>query len=159
MIKNGGNGSFRVVFPLVRLVSLLWGFNSLRLCFLNFSNDLRIIKEQRIAAYNGYRRGGMNNDETTQDEKEPMKDDDDDIGDLEDYLIQKDPPYYELTKQDDEFGVLVFWNSMCLEFFWNKEYRGLNSSDGGYYKRLIQFAGGGDFSEEFKRTASDKAGR
>ncbi|GJR40401.1 hypothetical protein Tco_1261138, partial [Tanacetum coccineum] len=36
----------------------------------------------------------MNNYETTQDEKEPMKDDDDDIGDLEDYLIQKDPPYY-----------------------------------------------------------------
>ncbi|GKA21614.1 hypothetical protein Tco_0701603 [Tanacetum coccineum] len=46
-----------------------------------------------------------------------------------------------------------------VDFFWNKEYRGLNSSDGGYYKRLIQFAGGGDFSEEFKRTASDKAGR
>ncbi|GKD18067.1 hypothetical protein Tco_1207225, partial [Tanacetum coccineum] len=27
--------------------------------FLNFFNDPRIIREQRIAAYNGYRRGGV----------------------------------------------------------------------------------------------------
>ncbi|GJU36966.1 hypothetical protein Tco_1185320 [Tanacetum coccineum] len=59
MIKNGGNGSFRVVFPLVRLVSLLRGFNSSGLCFLNLFNDPRIIREQRIAAYNGYRGGGV----------------------------------------------------------------------------------------------------
>ncbi|GJV99162.1 hypothetical protein Tco_1554414 [Tanacetum coccineum] len=59
MIKNGGNGSFRVVFPLVRLVSLLRGFNSSGLHFLNFFNDPRIIREQRIAAYNGYRGGGV----------------------------------------------------------------------------------------------------
>ncbi|GJS91206.1 hypothetical protein Tco_0773842 [Tanacetum coccineum] len=57
MIKNGGNGSFRVVFPLVRLVSLLRGFNSSRIHFLNFFNDPRIIREQRIAAYKGYRGG------------------------------------------------------------------------------------------------------
>ncbi|GKA39757.1 hypothetical protein Tco_0732308, partial [Tanacetum coccineum] len=43
---------------------------------------------------------GTNNDYETQkddgwfDEHELMGDDDDDIGDLEDYLIQKDPPYY-----------------------------------------------------------------
>ncbi|GKA51702.1 retrovirus-related pol polyprotein from transposon TNT 1-94 [Tanacetum coccineum] len=30
-----------------------------RLCFLNFFNDLRIIREQRIAAYKGYRGGGV----------------------------------------------------------------------------------------------------
>ncbi|GKD40064.1 ribonuclease H-like domain-containing protein, partial [Tanacetum coccineum] len=59
MIKNGGNGSFRVVFPLVRLVSLLWGFNSSGIHFLNFFNDPRIIREQRIAAYKGYRGGGV----------------------------------------------------------------------------------------------------
>ncbi|GKC30947.1 hypothetical protein Tco_1038241 [Tanacetum coccineum] len=58
MIKNGGNGSFRVVFPLVRLVSLLRGFNTSGLHFLNFFNDPRIIREQRIAAYKGYRGGG-----------------------------------------------------------------------------------------------------
>ncbi|GKA48370.1 hypothetical protein Tco_0741328 [Tanacetum coccineum] len=56
-IKNGGNGSFRVVFPLVRLVSSLQGFNSLGIHFLNFFNDPRIIREQRIAAYKGYRGG------------------------------------------------------------------------------------------------------
>ncbi|GJY88515.1 hypothetical protein Tco_0503143 [Tanacetum coccineum] len=56
MIKNGGNGSFRVVFPLVRLVSLLRGFNSSGLCFLNFFNYPRIIREQMIAAY-GFERG------------------------------------------------------------------------------------------------------
>ncbi|GJY26655.1 hypothetical protein Tco_0401381 [Tanacetum coccineum] len=50
MIKNGGNGSFRVVFPLVRLVSSLQGFNSSGIRFLNFFNDPRIIWEQRIAA-------------------------------------------------------------------------------------------------------------
>ncbi|GJR43530.1 ribonuclease H-like domain-containing protein [Tanacetum coccineum] len=59
MIKNGGNGSFRVVFPLVRLVSSLQGFNSSGLHFLNFFNDPRIIWEQRIAAYKGYRGGGV----------------------------------------------------------------------------------------------------
>ncbi|GJU56790.1 hypothetical protein Tco_1234556 [Tanacetum coccineum] len=59
MIKNGGNGSFRVVFPLVRLVSLLRGFNTSGLHFLNFFNDPRIIREQRIAAYKGYRGGGV----------------------------------------------------------------------------------------------------
>ncbi|GJW84775.1 hypothetical protein Tco_0157920 [Tanacetum coccineum] len=57
MSKNGGNGSFRVIFPLVRLVSLLWGFNSSKFHFLNFFNDPRIIREQRIAAYKGYRGG------------------------------------------------------------------------------------------------------
>ncbi|GJU82459.1 hypothetical protein Tco_1284824 [Tanacetum coccineum] len=50
MIKNGGNGSFRVVFPLVRLVSSLQGFNSSGLHFLNLFNDPRIIWEQIIAA-------------------------------------------------------------------------------------------------------------
>ncbi|GJT82417.1 ribonuclease H-like domain-containing protein [Tanacetum coccineum] len=59
MIKNGGNGSFRVVFPLVRLVSSLQGFNSSGLHFYTFFNDPRIIWEQRIAAYNGYRGGGV----------------------------------------------------------------------------------------------------
>ncbi|GJV84892.1 hypothetical protein Tco_1524790 [Tanacetum coccineum] len=59
MIKNGGNGSFRVVFPLVRLVSSLQGFNSSGLRFLNFFNDPRIIREQRISAYKGYRGGGV----------------------------------------------------------------------------------------------------
>ncbi|GKF20763.1 hypothetical protein Tco_0069401 [Tanacetum coccineum] len=58
MIKNGGNGSFWVVYPLVRLVSSLQGFNTSRLCFLNLFNDPRIIREQRIAVYNGYRGGG-----------------------------------------------------------------------------------------------------
>ncbi|GJR06693.1 hypothetical protein Tco_0529677 [Tanacetum coccineum] len=56
MINNGGNGSFRVVFPLVRLVSLLRGFNSSGLHFLNLFNDPRIIREKRIAAY-GFERG------------------------------------------------------------------------------------------------------
>ncbi|GJX18474.1 serpin-ZX [Tanacetum coccineum] len=50
MIKNGGNGSFQVVFPLVRLVSSLRGFNSSGLRFLNVFYDPRIIWEQRIAA-------------------------------------------------------------------------------------------------------------
>ncbi|GJT12967.1 hypothetical protein Tco_0860009 [Tanacetum coccineum] len=50
MIKNGENGSFLVVFPLVRLVSSLQGFNSPGIHFLNFFNDPRIIGEQRIAA-------------------------------------------------------------------------------------------------------------
>ncbi|GJS01579.1 hypothetical protein Tco_0318087 [Tanacetum coccineum] len=59
MIKNGGNGSFRVVFPLVRLVSSLQGFNSLGIRFLTLFNDPRIIWEQRIAAYKGYRGGGV----------------------------------------------------------------------------------------------------
>ncbi|GJW63476.1 hypothetical protein Tco_0115360 [Tanacetum coccineum] len=63
MIKNGGNGTFRVVFPLIRLVSLLWGFNSSRLRFLNFFNDPRIIREQRIVAYKGYRGGGHMGDD------------------------------------------------------------------------------------------------
>ncbi|GJS61127.1 hypothetical protein Tco_0655911 [Tanacetum coccineum] len=34
------------------------------------------------------------------DKHELMEDDDDDIGDLEDYLIQKDPPYY--VNEEDE---------------------------------------------------------
>nr|GEV33422.1 hypothetical protein [Tanacetum cinerariifolium] len=95
------------------------------------------------------------------DEHEFMGKDDDDINDLEDYLIQKDPPYYvneeeerskerrcklhgipyvkpptckskkfeaadtaypttrdtsDLTERKDEFGgMLIFWNSMCVE--------------------------------------------
>ncbi|GJT86462.1 putative ribonuclease H-like domain-containing protein [Tanacetum coccineum] len=57
MIKNDGNGSFRAVFPLVRLVSYSRGFKSSGLHFLNFFNDPRIIREQRIAAYKGYRGG------------------------------------------------------------------------------------------------------
>ncbi|GJS32242.1 hypothetical protein Tco_0530624 [Tanacetum coccineum] len=58
MIKNGGNGSFRVVFPLVRLVSLLRGFNSSRLRFLNFFND-QDHKEQRNAAKLGFEKEEM----------------------------------------------------------------------------------------------------
>ncbi|GJS89326.1 hypothetical protein Tco_0771962, partial [Tanacetum coccineum] len=57
MIKTGGNWSFQVVFPLVRLVSSLRGFNTSGLHFLNFFNDPRIIRELRIAAYKGYRGG------------------------------------------------------------------------------------------------------
>ncbi|GJU46524.1 hypothetical protein Tco_1203790 [Tanacetum coccineum] len=51
--------------PLVHLVSLLRGFNSSGLRFLNFFNDPRIIREQRIAAYKGYRkkRGGASSKE------------------------------------------------------------------------------------------------
>nr|GEV42818.1 hypothetical protein [Tanacetum cinerariifolium] len=56
-IKDGGNGSIRVVFPLVRLVSCSWGFKSSRLCFLDFFNDSRIFLEQSIAAIKGYRGG------------------------------------------------------------------------------------------------------
>ncbi|GJZ35518.1 hypothetical protein Tco_0581335, partial [Tanacetum coccineum] len=33
------------------------------LCFLNFFNDPRIIREQRIAAYKGYRGGGHMGDD------------------------------------------------------------------------------------------------
>ncbi|GKA57299.1 hypothetical protein Tco_0756487 [Tanacetum coccineum] len=35
------------------------GFNTSGLRFLNFFNDPRIIREQRIAAYKGYRGGGV----------------------------------------------------------------------------------------------------
>ncbi|GJR14071.1 hypothetical protein Tco_0796723 [Tanacetum coccineum] len=63
MIKNGGNGSFRVVYPLVRLVSSLQGFNTSGIHFLNFFNDPRIIREQSIAAYKGYRGGGHMGDD------------------------------------------------------------------------------------------------
>nr|GEW19965.1 hypothetical protein [Tanacetum cinerariifolium] len=41
------------------LVVLLWGFKSSRIRFLDFFNDPRIIREQRISAYKGYRGGGM----------------------------------------------------------------------------------------------------
>ncbi|GKB25155.1 zf-CCHC domain-containing protein [Tanacetum coccineum] len=43
-----------VVFHLVRLVSCSRGFKSSKFHFLNFFNDPRIIREQSIAAYNGY---------------------------------------------------------------------------------------------------------
>ncbi|GKD68309.1 hypothetical protein Tco_1322399 [Tanacetum coccineum] len=49
---------------------------------------------------------GINNDYETQkdegwfDEHELMEDDDDNIGDLKDYLIQKDPPYY-INKEEE----------------------------------------------------------
>ncbi|GKF34183.1 hypothetical protein Tco_0107383 [Tanacetum coccineum] len=49
-----------------------------------------------------------NNDCETQenegwfDEHKLMEDDDDDIGDLEDYLIRKDPPYYEKEERSKE---------------------------------------------------------
>ncbi|GJZ36132.1 hypothetical protein Tco_0581949 [Tanacetum coccineum] len=47
--------------------------------------------------------GAQKNDEWF-DNHEPIEDDDDDIEDLEDYLIQKDPPYYvnEDTKRSKE---------------------------------------------------------
>ncbi|GJY61020.1 hypothetical protein Tco_0461677 [Tanacetum coccineum] len=69
MIKNGGNGWFRVVFPLVRLVSCSRGFKSSKHHFLNFFNDPRIIREQRIAAYKGYRGGGIEGDEEKLDDE------------------------------------------------------------------------------------------
>ncbi|GJW47102.1 hypothetical protein Tco_0078748 [Tanacetum coccineum] len=40
-----------------KIVSFLQGFNSLGLHFLTFFNDPRIIREQMIAAYKGYRGG------------------------------------------------------------------------------------------------------
>ncbi|GKA61649.1 hypothetical protein Tco_0761168 [Tanacetum coccineum] len=42
----------------------------------------------------------MNNDDTIQDRKELMDNDNDDIGDLDDYLIQKDAPYYANEEEE-----------------------------------------------------------
>ncbi|GKC28213.1 hypothetical protein Tco_1035507 [Tanacetum coccineum] len=42
---------------------------------------------------------GTNNEETIQDEKEP-KDYDNDIRDLDDYLVQKDAPYYANEEEE-----------------------------------------------------------
>ncbi|GJZ64582.1 hypothetical protein Tco_0621003, partial [Tanacetum coccineum] len=54
-----GSGDEIGRFPLVRLVSSLQGFNSSGLHFSTFFNDPRIIWEQRIAAFKGYRGGGL----------------------------------------------------------------------------------------------------
>ncbi|GJS52171.1 hypothetical protein Tco_0625533 [Tanacetum coccineum] len=42
----------------------------------------------------------MNNDDTIQDRKELMDNDNDDIGDLDDYLIRKDAPYYANEEEE-----------------------------------------------------------
>ncbi|GJR21784.1 hypothetical protein Tco_0970311 [Tanacetum coccineum] len=39
------------------------------------------------------------------DKRELMEDGDDDIGDLEDYLIQKDPPYYVNEEEERSKGI------------------------------------------------------
>ncbi|GJT43347.1 putative reverse transcriptase domain-containing protein [Tanacetum coccineum] len=57
MVETGQNRDFRLRTARVTTPSLLWGFNSSRICFLNFFNDPRIIREQCIAAYKGYRGG------------------------------------------------------------------------------------------------------
>ncbi|GKA22667.1 hypothetical protein Tco_0708629, partial [Tanacetum coccineum] len=44
------------------------------------------------------------------DEHELMEDDGDDIGYLEDYLIQKDPPYY--VNEEEERSMQATWNSL-----------------------------------------------
>ncbi|GJT29175.1 hypothetical protein Tco_0909450 [Tanacetum coccineum] len=56
-----------------------------------------------------FNNAGMNNNETIQDEPKLMGDDDDDIGYLEDYLIQKDPPDYVNEEEErSQYGVSWF---------------------------------------------------
>ncbi|GKB02607.1 hypothetical protein Tco_0830696 [Tanacetum coccineum] len=46
-------------FSCTSIAAICSGASIFRLCFLNFFNDPKIIREQRIAAYKGYRGGGV----------------------------------------------------------------------------------------------------